>query len=309
MKILNVKKINENIVADTRKVLLDTESRYRGQLFNVAEKILANRHIEVVLLAGPSCAGKTTSARLLKEIFEQRGRDVITLSMDDFFIDREKSPVLPNGLKDFDSPCNVNTEQMKECFDSLLADKETGFPEYDFISGKNISNRFTYKKKYNTIIIFEGLHVLNPKVNFVFDPDKCYKIYVNALSNFSLNKKRMNTVDIRLLRRMIRDVRKRNHTPEKTLESWQLVCDAEKKYITPFKKYADSIIDTTHEYELSVFKGEFNTLIKQKKITYDAVNFREFLEESENMDINQLPDTSLMWEFLIKPEKKESEEK
>lgn len=307
MKVLNVKKINKQITEDPRKVLLDTESKYRGQLFNVADKILNNRKIEVVLLAGPSCAGKTTSARLLKEIFEQRGRDVITLSMDDFFIDRDKTPVLPNGQKDFDSPNSVNVEQMKECFDSLLADKETGFPEYDFISGKNVPNRFIYKKKYNTIIIFEGLHVLNPKINSAFDNEKCFKLYVNAFSNFSLNGKKMSTVNIRLLRRIIRDVRKRNNSPEKTLQSWEVVCDAEKKYITPYKRHADCIIDTTHDYELSVFKGEFNTLIKQKKITYDAIDFEEFLTESTDMDINLLPDTSLMWEFLIKPEKKEEE--
>lgn len=307
MRILNVKKINKLITEDPRKVLLDTESKYRGQLFNIADKILNNRKIEVVLLAGPSCAGKTTSARLLKEIFEQRGRDVITLSMDDFFVDRDKTPVLPNGQKDFDSPRSVNVEQMKECFDSLLADKETGFPEYDFITGKNIANRFTYKKKYNSIIIFEGLHVLNPQINCVFDEEKCFKLYVDAFTKFSYEGAKMNTVDIRLLRRMIRDVRKRNNTPETTLKSWEIVCDAENKYIKPYKKHADCIVDTTHDYELSVFKGEFNTLIKQKKITYDAVNFKEFLINSCDMDINLLPDTSLMWEFLIKPEKKEEE--
>ena len=102
-KTFNLKKINKNLEENARKQILDTESRYRGQLFIIADRILEKRDTKIVLMAGPSCAGKTTSARLLKEILEKTGKDVITVSLDDFFLDRDKTPLLPNGQKDFDS--------------------------------------------------------------------------------------------------------------------------------------------------------------------------------------------------------------
>ena len=139
-KTYNLKEINENLLTDPRKQILDTESRYRGQLFVIADKIVADRELKLVLMAGPSCAGKTTSARLLKEILESKGKDVVTISLDDFFIDRDKTPLLPNGQKDFDSPRALDTELMKECFTELFKGRKTGFPIYDFVTGKNIKN-------------------------------------------------------------------------------------------------------------------------------------------------------------------------
>ena len=258
--------INENLRTNPRKQILDTESRYRGQLFVIADRIVADRELKLVLMAGPSCAGKTTSARLLKEILERMEKDVVTISLDDFFIDREKTPLLPNGLKDYDSPRAIDTELMKECFTELFTGRKTGFPKYDFLSGKNIKNDHELQLKYNTIIIFEGLHVLNPLITKSLGTDKYFSIYVNADSGFKYKKEKIKTLDLRLIRRMIRDISRRNNSVKDTLRTWDTVCEAEKKYIAKFKKNCDAIVDTTHEFELGILRAEMERLQEEKEI-------------------------------------------
>lgn len=300
----NVEIINKKIDTNAKKLVLDVESRFRGQLFNIAKKVMEQDEIKVVLLAGPSCAGKTTSARLLKEVMEQNGKHVVTVSMDDFFIDRDKTPFLSNGQRDLDSPICVNTKQMEECFSSLFAGNKTGFPVYDFITGKNVPNSFYLEAKENTIIIFEGLHVLNPKIVSHLGTDKYFKIYVNTLSGFELDGKEMSPRDLRLLRRMVRDIDRRKLTPDTTLKTWPNVCEAEDKYITPFRRDADYIINSTHDYELGVFKGAFDALMKENKVTSDKYPYYEILNACEEISTTILPETTLMWEFVDRPAEK-----
>ena len=127
-KTYSIKDVNEKILSNAKKIILDTDSRYREQLFNIANKILVKKNTNMVLIAGPSCAGKTTTARLIKEILEKKGRHVITISMDDFFIDRKNTPVLPSGVKDFDSPKAIDTDLMKKAFGKLFKEGKAIFP-------------------------------------------------------------------------------------------------------------------------------------------------------------------------------------
>lgn len=303
-KFLNIKILNKKIKDNTEKLILDTESAYRGQLFKVADTILDKGDIQVVLLAGPSCAGKTTSARLLKECFEKRGKDVVTISMDDFFIDRDKTPFLPNGLRDLDSPKSVNIELMEECFKSFWTGKTTTFPIYDFITGTSANSNFKLTKKSNTIVIFEGLHTLNPVLYDHLGTDKYFKIYVNTLTGFSNGEEKMSARELRLLRRMIRDVDRRELSPQTTLKNWPAVCDAEDKYITPFANNADIFIDTTHDFELGIYKEAFENLIKRKKVTPNEYVRYNVLSASSEVDRADLPKSSLMWEFVDPPKQK-----
>jgi len=307
-KTYNLKKINKNLEENARKQILDTESRYRGQLFIIADRILAQRDTKIVLMAGPSCAGKTTSARLLKEILEKTGKDVVTISLDDFFIDRAKTPLLPNGDKDFDSPRALDTGLMKQCFTELFEGKKVGFPRYDFISGKNIKNDHELHCKYNTIIIFEGLHVLNPLIIDSLGTDDYFSIYVNADSGFKYGSETIKTLDLRLIRRLIRDISRRNHSIPHTLKSWEAVCDAEKKYITKFKKNCDAFVDTTHEFELGILRAELDILAEKQKVDFSKVKELKFLYNATKVDKKMLPDTTLMWEFVDPPAIEEEEE-
>jgi len=304
----DLKEINSNLLTDPRKQILDTESRYRGQLFVIADKIVADREMKLVLIAGPSCAGKTTTARLLKEILESKGKAVITVSMDDFFIDRDKTPLLPNGQKDFDSPRALDLNVMNECFTELFKNKKAGFPIYDFISGKNIKDHHELELKYNTIIIFEGLHVLNPLITRCLGTDKYFSIYVNADSGFKFDKDKVKTKDLRLIRRLIRDVSRRNHSVAQTIRTWDDVCNAEKKYIARYRRKCDAIVDTTHEFELGVLRAEMDILTETKNIDFKKLKQVRFLYHAEKVDKRDLPETTLMWEFVDPPAKEEEEE-
>ena len=308
-KYIDIKINNKKLLTNAKKEILDTESSYRGQLFKVADSILDENDVKIVLLAGPSCAGKTTSARLLKEVFQKRGKDVVTISMDDFFIDREKTPLLPNGLKDLDSPKCVNIEQMEKCFSDFFSGKETTFPIYDFKTGVNVANGFKLKIKDNTIIIFEGLHTLNPYLYDHLGTDKYYKLYVNTITGFEYKTQQMSPRNLRLLRRMIRDVDRRNLSPQTTLENWCAVCDAEDKYITPFANNADYFIDTTHDYELAVFKKAFHDLINDGKVSPEEYVCYDILNASEEVERDMLPKSSLMWEFVDPPKRKRKPKK
>lgn len=300
-KFYNIAEVNNKILTDTRKLVLDTESKYRSQLFALADKIVQKRSINMVLLAGPSCAGKTTTARLLKEIFEKRGKHVVTISMDDFFIDRDKTPLLPNGLKDFDNPKAVNTLQMKECFEKLYKTGKAKFPIYDFVLGVNVPDAKEIELKYNSIIIFEGLHVLNPYILNNLSETNYYTIYVNAISNFKSKIGKMNTTDIRLLRRIIRDIGRRGNSIDSTLKTWEQVCEAERKYINPYIKNAQEVVDTTHEYELGIFQPAFNEIIKENKSYAKKLKFYGVFNSVQKIERTMLPDTTLMWEFVDIP--------
>lgn len=302
-KFINVRNIRKQIDKDLNKFILDTESRYRGQLFTLANNILAKNKVKIVLLAGPSCAGKTTTANLLKQILEIKGRTVDVISMDDFFIDLDKRKPLPNGKPDFDSPNILDYKLMQDCFSRYFAGEDVYFPEYDFPNSKSIPNKNLHKYKFNSIIIFEGIHVLNPRLLKSLGTANYFKLYVSPLKSFKTDKTIMSTKNLRLLRRVIRDIQRRNTPAQKTIQMWPEVTDVEEKYIEPFRTKVDYYVDTTQDYELGVYKGEVAKFIAEGKIKEEEVPFFSFLELVDDISKDLIPDTSLMWEFVDKDEK------
>lgn len=296
----NIYTINKLVDNTPMKLVLDAESNYRGQLFKLAKKIIAGNKNKVVLLAGPSCAGKTTSAKLLKQILERKNKHVITISMDDFFVNREDTPKLPNGSYDFDSLNAINLDQLQTCFTNLFEKGKAKFPEFNFVTGVNTPNMFEHELKNNTIVLFEGLHVLNPEITSRIGTTKFFKIYANALTGFQTTHTFLTPRNLRLVRRMIRDVGRRGHSPEYTLKMWKDVCDAEDAYIEPFKTQADYFVNTTHSYEVAVYKKElFNLLFNHNEVLRE-LDFIGLFDASSNLTKTMLPDTTLMWEFIDK---------
>lgn len=300
-KYVNIKNINKQIVRDLNKFMLDNESRYRGQLFTVVNRVLAkNRSVDMLLLSGESCAGKTTTAKILKNIFESKGRNVDVINMDDFFItlaDREK---LPNGELDYDSPNILNYDLMDECFTKFFKGEKVYFPVYDFPNSKSIPNAKLYKRKHNSIIIFEGIHVFNPRVLEHLGTNKYFKVFISPMESFKIDDNILTTKNLRLLRRTVRDVQRRGTKPKETLDIWQGVLQVEDQYIAPYKSKVDYYINTTHEYELGIYKTEVDKLIADGKVTKEEMPFMEFLDKVEPISKSILPDTSLMWEFVTK---------
>lgn len=302
---INVKNINKYIDRDLNKFILDNESRYRGQLFTLANKILAKNNVKIVLLSGPSCAGKTTTAKLLKKILELKGRVVDVISMDDFFLDLDKRKPLPNGKPDFDSPDILDYSLMKDTFSKYFGGEDTYFPEYDFVNSKSVPNAKLHKYNYNSIIIFEGIHVLNPRVLKSLGTANYFRIYVSPMSSFKNDKKILTTKNLRLMRRVIRDVQRRNTPASKTIELWPEVTAVEEKYIEPYRNKVDYYVNTTHDFELGIFKAEVERFVEEGKLIKEEVPFYDLLCQVQEISKDLLPETSLMWEFVDPTEKKE----
>lgn len=301
-KYIDVKYVNKKTDNNLEKFVLDIDSKYRCQLFNLVDKIIQKNSVKIVLLAGPSCAGKTTTANLIKQILELKGRTVDVISMDDFFIDLDKRALLPNGRLDFDSPEVVNYPLMKECFSKLFSGEDTYFPEYNFKDGKSMPNSKLYQYKYNSVIIFEGIHVLNPRLLENLGTKDYFRVYVSPLKSFKKNGVNMTTKNLRLLRRCVRDVQRRNTPPKKTIDIWPEVVDVEEKYIEPYRTKVDYFVDTTHDYELGVYKGEVDKFVAEGKIAYEDIPFMDMVNSVGVVSKSLIPATSLMWEFVDREE-------
>lgn len=301
--ITDIKYINKKIANNIEKFVLDTDSRYRGQLFTLVNKILAKNNIKIVLLSGPSCAGKTTTANLLKQILELKGKSVDVISMDDFFIDLDKRELLPNGKPDFDSPNVVDYELMRECFSKYFNGEDTYFPEYDFKNSKSVPNSKLYKYRANSIIIFEGIHVLNPRLLNNLGTKNYFRLYISPLKSFKKNNVVMSTKSLRLLRRVIRDIQRRNTPAQKTIQMWPEVVEVEENYIEQFRTKVDYYIDTTQDYELGVYRGEIRRLVNEGKLDIKDVPFYDVVGTVDEIPKSLIPDTSLMWEFVDKEDK------
>lgn len=297
-KYTDIKHINKKISNNLEKLVLDTDSRYRGQLFTLVNKIIAKNNVKIVLLAGPSCAGKTTTANLIKQILELKGRAVDVISMDDFFIDLDKRKTLPNGKPDFDSPDVVDYPLMKETFSKFFSGEDTYFPEYDFKNSKSVPNSKLYKYRQNSIIIFEGIHVLNPKLLKNLGTKDYFRVYISPLKSFKKNNQVLTSKNLRLLRRVIRDIQRRNTPASKTIDLWPEVVAVEEQYIEPYRTKVDYYVDTTQDYELGVYRKEAERFVAEGKIKQEEIPFLEIVGSVDPIDKSYIPETSLMWEFV-----------
>ena len=299
-KYIDIKHINKKLDNDMDKFILDNDSKYRGQLFTLVNKILAKNSVKIVLLSGPSCAGKTTTAKLIKQVLELKGRSVDVISMDDFFIDLDKRKPLPNGKPDFDSPDVVDYPLMKECFSKFFSGQDTYFPEYDFVNSKSVPNSKLYKYRSNSIIIFEGIHVLNPRLLQNLGTKDYFRIYISPLKSFKKGTETISPKNLRLLRRVVRDVQRRNTSAAKTKDMWPEVVEVEEQYIEPYRTKVDYYVDTCHEYELGVYHGEIERLAKEGKLNPEEVPFIDIVNSVDVVPKSMIPDSSLMWEFVDK---------
>ena len=297
---LNLDKINKQIEEDVEKVILTAEENFREQLFKIANKVMKKKNVKLILMAGPSCAGKTTSARLLTEILNEKGKKVISVEMDSFFRNLEDRKLLPDGSIDFDSIDCVNLEQMQKCFKKLFENGSAMFPIYDFVNGKNIPNKKKYTFDNDTIIIFEGIHVLNPELTKHFDTDNLIKIYISNYFGYKNDELEVSTRQFRLCRRMIRDKNKRGVSPSETLDMWGHICTAEHQYIVPFKKEADFEINSSHSYEMGLYKHYILDYVKEGELSFDNLPWLKMFEASKPVSADLLPETTLMNEFIIK---------
>lgn len=296
---IDIEKLNDEIRKNPQAVVDNCEISYRTQLEGIAKNILARKKpVKIILLGGPSCAGKTTSAKLIDSVLEEHGKKVISIEMDNFFISRDERPRLPNGSVDYDSINIVDLKLMKKCFTELFETGKAMFPTYDFVNGVSVPNSELVEADKDTIIIFEGIHTLNPKLTKELGTDDFYKIFINNGNGYKLGNTKIEPREFRMVRRMVRDVQFRGVSMANTVKHWKDVTDAEDLYIIPFSNDVDSKINTSHDFEIALFRGEVMDAFEKGEIDKEKLSFLDVFEKTEDLDEKLLPSTTLMKEFL-----------
>lgn len=296
---LDIEQINEKIRNDAQGFVLEVEKGYRAQLEKIAADIMARKNpVKIILLGGPSCAGKTTSAKLLDDVLETYGKNVISIEMDNFFISRDLRPRLPNGSVDYDSINIVDLKLLRKCLTKLFKDGKAMFPVYDFINGVSVPDSELVEADKDTIIIFEGIHALNPKLIKELGTDDFYKIFINNFDGYKLGEAKIEPRDFRMVRRMVRDVQFRDVSMSNTIKHWKDVTEAEDLYIMPYSEDIDSKINTSHAYELALFRSEILEALEKNDIDLVKMPWASIFEKSEDIADELLPKTTLMKEFI-----------
>lgn len=298
-KYLDIEKINTCLKQDPKKLVDNCELNFRSQLDKIADKILSKETpIKVILIGGPSCSGKTTSSRLLGDILKKHGKKVLSIEMDNFFISRDQRPRLANGSVDYDSINIVNLDLIEKCFSELFETGKTRLPMYDFIGGKSVPDKTLVKADSESVIIFEGIHTLNPKLIKKLGTKDIFKIFICNADGYTYNEKTIEPREFRMVRRMVRDLEFRAVTIANTLKHWRDVTDAEDEYILPFSTRVNARINTSHAYEINLYKKYIINSLKNNEINLSQVPWFEVFENILDLNQDLLPKKTLMNEFI-----------
>lgn len=293
-KIVSSSKINDIIRLDESKKIYD--------IMNLANIISSNKNVRIVLIAGPSSSGKTTTCNRLSLSLKNCGMNPKMLSMDDFFVERVNTPLDKNGNPDYEILEAIDLKLFDETIKKLLTGENTDIPTYNFITGKKEFNE-TMTLEDNDILLIEGIHALNPELLKDIEEDEKVKIYLSALTELNIDKQnRISTTDNRLLRRIVRDNRTRGHNVEATLKSWQKVREGEENNIFPYQDLADYTLNTAMIYEIGVLKVYVEPLLYSVEPTSpyynDAKRLLNFLRIFLPIPSERIPDDSILREFI-----------
>lgn len=295
--------INER-AKEPQQFIAQCELRYQNIIDSIAKRIIDEEGREIVMLAGPSSAGKTTTARKLSESLIEKGVKTYVLSLDDFYLNREDIPYLPDGSQDFETVDALDLKYFEECVNALIRGETVKNPVFDFTTGKRSDKEFNeITLGDEDVVIIEGLHALNPVITEKIR-GKLLKIYINVSSriydendNIILSKRNM-----RFIRRMVRDYKFRGSSVENTYKLWKNVTAGEEKYLFPFRDNADIKANTIHLYESCVLKHQALSLLLNSEISDEfksqAAKLVKALEKFADIPEKIVPEGSLLREFL-----------
>ncbi len=281
-----------------------SEAHYNSQLSRIADQI-ADHHkkIKLILIAGPSSSGKTTTSKKLEVYLQSKGINTHQISIDDYFHDREKTPKLENGEYDFESLNAIDVTLFNKHLAKLLEGEKVELPEYNFVLGKREYKGKTLQMKENDVIIIEGLHGLNDDLTISIERRNKFKIYISPLTQLNIdNHNRIHTSDTRKLRRIIRDNKYRSRTAAETLRMWKSVREGEEKYIFPYQDQADVIINSALLYELGILKTYAEPLLfsvlENDDMYPEALRLINFLRNFLPIPSDDIPNDSILREFI-----------
>jgi len=300
----NVGALNDSIAqGQIRKLILVSEALHEQHIIEIAAQIEERaENINVILIAGPSSSGKTTFSKRLTIQLLARGISPFPLEMDKYFVNREHTPKDKNGEWNFESLDAVNRERLSRDLQSLIAGEAVQLPSYDFQTGES-SEGDTIQLRPGQIIILEGIHGLNPDLLPGFPQSSAYRIYISALTQLNLDRhNRVSTTDTRLIRRIVRDASERGYSALETINRWESVRRGEKQNIFPFQDNADAIFNSALVYEVAALKPLAEPILRQvphsTRARIEAKRLLAFLEWFLPLDIDMIPDNSLLREFI-----------
>lgn len=299
-----LKAINAAVKNNPSEFIRECHDRYFEDIKQIAKRIDDNDDIKIVAIAGPSGSGKTTTAHLLRERLEALGESTAVVSLDDFYLERNNLPILPDGSRDIESVNALDISLIKECFENIIKSGKTFLPRFDFKEGKSIKKDRLLDIGSHGIVIVEGLHAMNPLIADLIPHKNILKIYISV--NRSVEDENgiqlLSSRQIRLVRRMLRDDRFRGSTPQQTLHLWNNVIDGEAKHLYCFKNTADILLATFHPYELCVYRERFCKMRQQ--VTKNTPCYEYFIDtvnamqRFEVLDEALVPRDALIREFI-----------
>ena len=305
MECETVADLNRKTQSGSIRELIRVNEALHEKRFSQIADMVCQREARVVMLAGPSSSGKTTSANRLSTQLRVHGKKPILMSLDDYYIDRDKIPPGPDGKLDLEHINTLDTELFRRNISQLLAGEETSLPTFNFVTGKREWNGRTLRLDPNSVIIVEGIHGLNPQMVPPNVTEKeIFKLYVSPLLPLNLdNHNRIPTSYLRLLRRIVRDYETRGSSVQRTISMWESVQNGEKRWIFPYQENADVIFNSSTLYELAVLKKHIFPLLLQitpEDSCYEQVRaivkILSYIREADVDD--EIPPTSIVREFI-----------
>lgn len=300
----HLEQINDAALTRPEIMIGEVEDSYRDYLQNVARNIITHYSTaKICMLAGPSSSGKTTTAHLLQRYLQDFGLKASIVSLDDFYLGSDMTPTLPNGTKDYESVNALDTELIQQCLRSVIEDGSCMLPAYDFTTGQRSLNVRELDVRDHGFVIVEGIHALNPIFTRNLPAGSSIKLYVSVKQQIKdINGEVISPMDLRLVRRIARDVQFRNTSAERTLSMWSNVVAGEDQYIRPYRLSADYTVNSIHIYEPCVLRRSVIPLLRE--IPEESPYYRKArdldsrLMRFEPVDPDLVPENSMLREFL-----------
>ena len=304
LEVADVGSLNNKVdTGEIIDIIRVAEALHEKKAANIADMITDRKNVKLVLIAGPSSSGKTTFARRLGIQLRVNGLIPIPIGLDDYFVEREKTPKDENGEYDFESIYAVDLELFNEHLTRILKGEEVHIPKYNFVTGKREWNGTKVKLPSNGILIVEGIHGLNDLLTSSIADENKFKIYISALTQLNLdNHNRIATTDVRMIRRIVRDNMSRGYSAEETLKMWPSIRRGEEKNIFVFQENADVMFNSTLVYELCILKKfaikELEKIQPSSPVYLEAYRLKSILNFFKEVDTSHIPENSILREFI-----------
>ena len=307
MGVPTVGDLNRRVMeGDASELIKIAEAFHENKIASIAQSIAeanSERGVRMALISGPSSSGKTTFSKRLGVQLRVRGLDPVLIALDDYFVDRDKTPLDENGKPDFEALEAIDLKTLNEHLRRLAAGESVDIPRYDFISGKRQWHEKPLKLSDRSILIMEGIHALNPNLTPGIPDGQKFKIYISCFTSVAMdNFSRIPTTDNRMLRRTIRDHATRGNNALRTLEMWPSVRRGEEKHIFPYQENANVMFNSSLFYEISVLRAIAEPVLREVPDTApeyaEAKRMLKFLDNFVPIAPDEIPPTSLLREFI-----------